>query len=364
MPYRVKTGFLEKGDIILTDGDALFKGEKDLRGKITSSGIKFFLDSNFSHVAIYLGGTYAEAIDIGVRYSNLSKQYFKNKDGIRILRYNNLNQDQIFEIKNYIALRQGVPYSTKMALKSANESNVLNNTFEQFCSKLVAEAYLSAGIELFKDKTCQNVHPGDYEKCNLLNNINVEFDELSEEEALANPQLFGQEKSIRKLNKIFKKIYKKNDMNFNSVNQTLTDFIFLPENKYMDSEIANALIKTSYTTFWEEEMSVNIHMYDYQEKYRYFHKKNKEEILFENIKLINTSIDEIKRFYTELFQLKYLENKLLRKEISQKKLIDQKTLHNIFYYEELYKDSILDSSEIRKVLIDLYSNLLKKTKKM
>lgn len=241
---------------------------------------------------------------------------------------------------------------------------LFNNTFEQFCSKLVAEAYFSAGIELFIDKTCQNVHPGDYEKCGLLKKINVEFDELSKEEALANPQLLGQEESLYKLRKILKEIYNENNLKFDSVNQTLTDFIFIPQNERMDSKIANALIETSYTTFWKEEMRVNIYMYDFEQKYNYFQKKNKKEIFSVNLSFINTSIEEIKRYYTELYKLEYLENKELREEISKKKVVDQELQDVISSIEKLYKGSILDSSEIRKVLIDLYSNLLKKTKKM
>lgn len=138
---RLRASALRPGDIILTTSDSL-----------VSKGIRKKTRSDISHAMVYVQGhAVIDATAEGVQGRNTQRLIYDDKSAIHVLR---LRRDLIgaeaLEICNYARNAIGTEYTTVEAARSAYGGSK-KSTRKQFCSRLAARAYASAGINLVAD---------------------------------------------------------------------------------------------------------------------------------------------------------------------------------------------------------------------
>lgn len=274
--YIIKAGFLEIGDIILTNGDNEFKGneKKELFPKVIRTGI----GSCFSHAMIYVGDSCAHAVMNGVHFFNISKYYIYSTQEIKVLRYKEpLSKSEKEIIRTFIIERQGNPYDKSGAIRSGVKKNKSNNINKQFCSKLIANSYDKIGKKIDLNIESQNITPKELEISKNLIEINVEFDKISKEEASkkVNPKsLMEQDKAVNSLTKKLKEISEKYCIDLGSLNETLYKKSSLIKNhkkcEQINRDIIEAIKLSKYDNFW---------IYDYKDNPEFYFLNSKMKFL-------------------------------------------------------------------------------------
>jgi hypothetical protein len=167
---RLKMSSLVRGDIILTTATAA-----------VSKAIRWGTKSDISHAMICVQhGSVIDATSEGVHARNPQRLFFDDKCALHIFRPKAaLSADQIDQICRFVRERIGSEYSTREAVRAAiGGSNQW--TRKQFCSRLVAQAYASAGIKLVGDPNyCA---PADLAKSSLLAPVPDAVEQVSDEE--------------------------------------------------------------------------------------------------------------------------------------------------------------------------------------
>lgn len=148
--YSIDLGLMQPGDIVFT-------AEKSF----ISSAIRTFTGGDFSHVMLCVG--YGSCIHAdkkgGVHSFNVQRLVYERPEQILVKRYaQDLNREQLNAIEMFVRRKIGTQYSMWDAVKAApflksKWFSALKIDFDkpsslQFCSRLVAEAYGSAKIEL------------------------------------------------------------------------------------------------------------------------------------------------------------------------------------------------------------------------
>jgi len=163
--YLIDYRELEVGDIILT-------GSKSIPG----IAVKIFTLSRFSHAMVWANGTLIHSDGGGVYSKNPQRILFEKKSNVKVLRMKKkltLFQKKI--ISNHARLLVGTVYSTlEAALVVVPFKLPLSE--RQFCSRLVAQCYNQAGINIVKNKDFCT--PAQFDNPNL-------FDEVAEAVRLA-----------------------------------------------------------------------------------------------------------------------------------------------------------------------------------
>jgi hypothetical protein len=133
---------LEESDIILI-------ASRTGRGKAVMVGTK----SRYSHAMLYLGGhSVIDSSGDGVHTQNIHRIGFKHASDVLVLRHNPPLGAQIRErISNYARGLVAQLYSIPEAIKAARGKQGQAASAKQFCSRLVAQAYASVGINLVPD---------------------------------------------------------------------------------------------------------------------------------------------------------------------------------------------------------------------
>lgn len=309
--YRIKVGVLEIGDIILTNGDNELGGENK-KGWMKSNIIRKISNSDYSHVMIYLGGTCAHAIGEGVEYFNLSKYFIFSKEKIKVLRLKKyLSEENKEKLKVFVAERHGNEYAYIKAGKSAFKLPASNDINQQFCSKLVADAFESIGIKIKEEFASENINPKDIQECEKFKEIDVNFDEILKTNAIEivekkRQSLEAQTASVKKLRVRLKEIC--NEYNLEFLNYQATLFRDIPNLKNMpnfkaiNSEISQAIKESGFDSFWKYDIKDNPEIYSVKEKKELYSKERQHAIkLF--ISYTTLAMEEIKKEKVRLEEL-------------------------------------------------------------
>lgn len=130
---------LEVGDILLTREKA-----------VLSKGVRFFSQGEYSHAMLYVArGSYIHSDNKGVHSDNIQRKLFKEVDDVKVVRI--IESSYVKKACDYARHKVGTQYSVKDAIKSVlPKTNKVPND-KQFCSRLVAESYKYAGLNLVKD---------------------------------------------------------------------------------------------------------------------------------------------------------------------------------------------------------------------
>lgn len=133
---------VEIGDIILTS-------EAQLRSK----AIRTFTRSDYSHAMICVGkSSYVHAVGSGVEIANPQRDQYDHPDRVRVLRYTGEDRQTVAqEAANFARKKVGTQYSVPEAVATKLRAARKNLSNRQFCSRLVAQSYAHAGVNLVAD---------------------------------------------------------------------------------------------------------------------------------------------------------------------------------------------------------------------
>jgi hypothetical protein len=132
---------LQVGDIILTSGPN--KASKVVR-RVTKSDI--------SHAMVYVQhSSVIDATADGVHSSNIQRLFFEDESVVLVLRSKKpLDDDSVRKIMDFARAATGTEYSKSEAMATVTGKMQVRNR-KQFCSRLAAQAYAFAGINLVLD---------------------------------------------------------------------------------------------------------------------------------------------------------------------------------------------------------------------
>lgn len=256
---RINPAKLLPGDIILTN-------EK----RFVSGAIRLFTRGSYSHAMMYLGHcSYIEAIGLGVHTRNLLRFTFANQNNCCILRLkdHSANKSQIQMAIMYARSKHGYAYSVLDALKSgaiALTDAVLPfniRSDKQFCSRLVAEAYHFAGIELCSISP-QYVRPVDLQKSQIIRRIDdcyIPDDKAMISENVDVNLIEEQDKAVNKMMRPIWKVLRKNGVTIGGVSEIIPGLMRVPEDRRAEVDIivADAINKSGYLNLWKREKELN-----------------------------------------------------------------------------------------------------------
>lgn len=228
MSFTLNNFIILPGDIILTRDYSL-----------VSKCIQFITRSKFSHALLCVKeGMVIEATKDGVYLKGIHEVIVNKKYDIKVLRYKNLSEEQLFRIDEYARSKLSTTYSKKQAIYAGLKKKVIcfsDDSFDaQFCSKLVAQSFQSANILLNEHRV--NCTPADLESSNKLNvvdNCLIEaVDSIENNSAYIElrQSLFNQIRTVTK----------SNVQNFEDV------ALFLADNPKYDNDICEVINKSGY----------------------------------------------------------------------------------------------------------------------
>ncbi|WCM87373.1 YiiX/YebB-like N1pC/P60 family cysteine hydrolase [Acidovorax sp. NCPPB 3576] len=174
--YIINIDSLRPGDIILTSAKT-----------VISKSIRIATKSDFSHVIFHVrDGSCMHADSGGVHPLNLQRFLLDEKNTAVVLRLKNYDQFQnaIAFACDFVYVDAGKSYSTREALfsKKLRSSKMQQRENRQFCSRLVAQAYAAAGINLVNNP--DYCFPSDFSDSELLEFVD-ECIELASDEQIA-----------------------------------------------------------------------------------------------------------------------------------------------------------------------------------
>jgi len=244
---RIRYYNLKPGDIILTASPTK-----------TGKAIQLATQGKVSHAIICV--QYSSIIDStseGVQARNLQREFFEDADQIFAFRMKDKQPDHVIaKIVDFARSEIGTRYSTSEAIRTALGGGKPRNKRE-FCSRLVARAYHSAGIQLVPNK--DYCSPEDLRVCPLLLELEeiwetVSDDEVTRMESLPNPLAATRDAQNAVLNAA------------RELDQTVESFQDLDQlvrgHPEWDSLIAQAYRDSGYLEIWKHEVRAYPWRYD------------------------------------------------------------------------------------------------------
>lgn len=250
--YILKWEELVPGDIVLsrhTFGLGIEKISDVAISKIIRSGSQ----GDYSHAMLYLGQTIVHAQPPGVYSLNPQRLYVSAIDDICVLRHLSLTDEARCRIENFARSQVGTLYSRAEAFTTVilRKTNVPSLSQQQFCSRLVAQSYLAAGIQLVPN--ADYCAPGDFLRSDALYSVpNINRLANREDMEIINSRNFvleNQRQTFAWLDKA-RAIAQKDGVGIRSVNDALLYTIKFPN---ADKEIADAIKESGYLETWRED---------------------------------------------------------------------------------------------------------------
>lgn len=150
---------LRVGDIILT-------ADQTLRSK----GIRLATGGSFSHAMLYVADhSYIHSDSDGVHSGNTQRRLFSALGDAAVLRLRNPDPSAVERACVYARTQVGKQYSKTEAFRSRkfrDAAERMEDSNRQFCSRLVAQAYLVAGVPLVPN--ADYCYPSDFATSQLL----------------------------------------------------------------------------------------------------------------------------------------------------------------------------------------------------
>jgi len=285
---------LEEGDILLTAQKAM-----------VSKTVRLISNSDFSHAILHVGeGSYIHSDGDGVHSGNIQRLVFEKPEHVIILRPK--QHAQIQKSVTFARLQIGKQYSVKDAINTKNPLSKKKEKNRQFCSRLVAQAYAFAGLNLVDNSsycTPQDIRESEY----LYVIANVLKKASKEEVAFAN-SYNPLKKQTDITNEILIKARKLTGYDLQTLEE-LSSYII--SNKKHDKDVVKIFKNSGYLSMWEHEMLENPWRYDGNIfiSLPISNKEKRERAIFE--------IDSAKK------QLKlYSQNYLAYQELSMQGMLD------------------------------------------
>lgn len=244
---RVKMSSLLRGDIILTTTAAT-----------VSKAIRWGTKSDISHAMVCVQhGSVIDATSEGVHARNPQRLFFDDKCALHVFRLGaGPSPEQAEKICQFVRERIGSEYSTREAVRTVVGGSS-QWTRKQFCSRLIAQAYASAGIALVDDPNyCA---PADLAKCDLLVVVPDAVESVSDEEADAWASHADSSQAMRDAINFVLECARKKDKGI----QTFEDIVpYLIHHPDEDADFAEMLKKSGYLTVWQLNAERNRWQYE------------------------------------------------------------------------------------------------------
>lgn len=249
MKYVLDEEKLEPLDIILTKDKNLI-----------SKGIRFFTQGDYSHALIYISNFSAiEATREGRVFSeNIQRLVFDRLDECKVVRYRGtLSEEQRQKVEYFARSQVTTLYSIKEAMRvmllSDQNTDALERT--QFCSRLVAQAYSFAGLDIASNPNYCS--PQDLYNSEMLLEIKDVLREADDRDlnfaSTPSPIKENASELYAWLDKVVILAKKEEKI---ILNQTDVE-IFLQEFPQYDDEVCSYILDTNYLNFYKRDEEIN-----------------------------------------------------------------------------------------------------------
>lgn len=237
---------IQPGDIVLTTTPERI-----------SQRIRSVIGSDISHAMICVGkSSVIDSTGDGVHARNLERLILEPGCAGHVLRPENpLTTEQLRSVIYFARAAVGIRYTVTGAAKSVLAGFVAGR--RQFCSRLVAQAYRNAGINLVSD--ADFCHPGELlnsvalvEVPHVLRNLSLE-EEADWRENIDNVQAMRDSTNtlLREARKLCPEIESINDLD-----------AYLVEHPEGDAHLVEALRSSMYLELWRDELERNSWQYN------------------------------------------------------------------------------------------------------
>jgi len=240
---------LQIGDIILTTTTDLL-----------SKGIRKVTGSDISHALIYVEShSVIDATGEGVHSRNTQRLFWEDQCAVYVLRLTEgLDITQSRRIVNYVRGRIGTRYSkTEAALTALGGASSASR--KQFCSRLVAQAYASAGLDLVADP--DYCTPEQLKNSARLIAVHDAVRDVSEEEIKLWDGIHDKPKRMRDATNSLLSGARAKNAHIENVNDIDHHLQVTPGD---DAYFADLYKKSGYLTVWIDEYKRNRWQYDFQ----------------------------------------------------------------------------------------------------
>lgn len=294
--YIIEIAKLQVGDIFLTT-------EKHL----ISKAIKTFTSSNYSHAMLYVGdGSYIHSDRDGVHAGNVQRLLFKKMKYIQVLRLKECVDRKLIDNACAFARNEvGKQYSILNAIGTKIPLLRLSETKRQFCSRLVAQSYESAGLNLVKNSSYCS--PQEFDSSEFTMRIFDCIRKATDDEIKFAKTESPLENQTKITNSIFTKVRIVTGQDIQTFEQLVN---YLIKNNQHDAKITDLIKKSGYFHMWQHEVNANSWRYD-KELFMSL-PLSKEELKKIAANELNSSINSKQRYvymcnqYTAIWQAKHL----------------------------------------------------------
>jgi hypothetical protein len=237
---RINQPILQKGDIILTTS-----------GAPESKAVRLGTNSDISHAMIYVAnGSVMDSTMAGVHARNIQKTWYEDEWPVYVLRLKTpISPRSVDQVINYVRSQTATSYTLVAAVVSVFHP-FWKSGRKQFCSRLVARAYASVGIEL--NGNPEFCTPRRLRDSLLLQSVDNPTVDLSETELEVLEQVGDGTKKMRGvINEVVEGARKiaPSIQSLNDIDQALI------ENMALDEQFAAIYQKSGYLDFWQVEMT-------------------------------------------------------------------------------------------------------------
>ncbi|WP_370558196.1 YiiX/YebB-like N1pC/P60 family cysteine hydrolase [Edwardsiella tarda] len=243
--YLFDRNKLEPGDIILTRSK-----EKN------SSLICNITKSDFSHAILYVGGSSYIHSDLnGVHSGNIQRLLVDKTQYAKVFRIN--NPEAIGQAIIYARSQIGTPYSKASAANAFIKVAPSIDERKQYCSRLVAKAFESAGITLVSNSDA--CLPQEIADSMLVHEVKDCLYQAREEEiefAKSYNPIAEQSKITNHIFAAAKKLFHDDIYSFDDI------IIALIKNPLHDSKLTEIVEDSGYLALWQHELKTNPWRYD------------------------------------------------------------------------------------------------------
>ncbi|MBW9242087.1 YiiX/YebB-like N1pC/P60 family cysteine hydrolase [Pseudomonas paracarnis] len=244
-PRVLVSDLIQLGDIVLTTTPDPM-----------SQAIRKIIGADISHAMICVGkSSVIDSTGDGVHARNLERLILEPGCAGYVLRpVKPLTTDQLHSAISFARAAVGTRYSKSSAAKSVLAGFVAGR--RQFCSRLVAQAYRHAGMDIVSD--ADFCHPGEFLKSaalvevpNVLRDLNTD-EEADWREDIDNVQAMRDSTNVllREARKLSSEIESLNDID-----------AYLVEHQEADAHLVQALQTSRYLELWKDEFERNAWQY-------------------------------------------------------------------------------------------------------
>lgn len=245
--YSIDEEFLRPGDIILTSADTT--GSKAIR--IATGG-------EYSHAMVYVGhASIVDAMPEGVHARNTQRMHFPEGVAVKVLRFKGgLSDEAAKTVCDFARAQVGRQYATFDAARVVvAKGNTLSR--KQFCSRLVAQAYRGAGLNIVGD--ANYCSPNEIGKSASLVPVEGAIRPVADEEITVWETMPDMPQRMRDATNAFLNAARAKGSAIQDFNDVDDWLIAHPED---DDFLHEALKKSGYLELWKEERDAYAWRYD------------------------------------------------------------------------------------------------------